>query len=66
MPSGFEHVGAGGPMRPPSLLRLPLMPSGFEHLARHMRSDADLLRLPLMPSGFEHKSRALDLERVTG
>jgi len=48
------------------LLRLPLMPSGFEHLARHMRSDADLLRLPLMPSGFEHKSRALDLERVTG
>jgi len=37
------------------MLRLPLMPSGFEHkiAADCGRMDGEL-RLPLMPSGFEH------------
>jgi len=36
-------------------LRLPLMPSGFEHTGPGAGAYlSQTLRLPLMPSGFEH------------
>ena len=54
MPQGVEHFGwtAHGPS---TLVRIPLMPQGVEHLRGALGlSHPMAVRIPLMPQGVEH------------